>query len=111
MMGQAIRQAFKASFDATIDTVGVPAVFETADGGSTHALTVGHKTAGLRDEPIINAYGIDAVVISIKADDLPAAPKKFDRLTIAGTINVLHDVREVNLGGVVIGWKCYVRGT
>ena len=72
---------------------------------------------GLRDEAVVNAYGMNAQIITLAhiPEFITEGPDKFDRIVqdidAANPLPYVFDAvvrREV--GGVVIGWTAYVKG-
>ena len=68
---------------------------------------------GLRDEPIANAYGVDAQIITLAhvGPFTTRAPQKFDAIVQGGHLRYVFDAvicRAVD--GAVIAWTAYVRG-
>lgn len=102
----------KKAFETTIDALGVPAVWTQASGGGTGNLTIGFRTAGADDNEIINAYGIGAKIVKMKASDFtpPVEPQKFDSIVINSERYTLDACMPIHLNGALIGFKAYVRG-
>lgn len=112
MLTAAAMAAIKTQFDQTVAAIGVPAIWSRAKAPSpTKTITVGFKTAGVKDTEIVNAYGINAIILTVRALDVTVAPEKFDSFTIANVRHTADAVHPVNLQGRVIGWKVYVRGS
>ncbi len=112
MLGTSDFNRIKGSFEQVIALVGVPATLQRAKSpGSTVSLVVGFKTAGVKDVEVVNAYGLNAVIITVAAKDTTTAPEKFDVLTINGVRHTADAVHPVHLNGTIIGWKVYVRGS
>lgn len=112
MLTAAAISAFKFQFNSTVAAVGVSAVWSRAKAPTpTKTITVGYKTAGVKDTDVINSYGINAIVLTVRAADVAVAPEKFDSFTINGVRHTADAATPVNLKGEVIGWKVYVRGT
>lgn len=111
MLGASQLASIRSSFERTIADLGVPASWERAKaGGAAATVTVGFRTAGVRDEAIVNAYGINAVIMTMRASEAPVPPEKFDSFVVHGVRHTADAVHPVNLNGDVIGWKIYVRG-
>lgn len=72
------------------------------------------KHPGLRDEAIVNSYGVNAQIITLAhSDDFAATPpEKFDFIIEAnGALPYVFDAvvrREV--AGVVVAWTAYIKG-
>ena len=103
--------AIKASFNTTINMLGVPAVWSQAKAPEATAnITVGFKTAGKDDEEIVNAYGMGAKIITLIDGTTSPAPLKFDRIEIDNEVYTLGAVMPIHLNGTVIGHKAIARG-
>jgi len=111
MFDTAMAAKIQAAFLNGFGLLSTPAVWTQAKPPkATKAISVGIKTASARDEAIINAYGVAAKIILMKASDFTTPPEQFDQLTIGAETLVLADTHPVNVGNVVIFWKGYVRG-
>jgi hypothetical protein len=111
MLGASQFASIKSSFERAVADLGVPASWERAKvEGSAARLTVGFRTAGVKDEAIVNAYGINAVIMTVLASEALVPPEKFDSFIVQGVRHTADAVHPVNLNGEVIGWKVYVRG-
>jgi hypothetical protein len=107
-----VASSLKREFDRTVGALGVPATWSRAKSPTpTVALTVGFKTAGVKDVEIVNAYGLNAIVITVRASDVSVSPEKFDSFTINGTRYIADDVSPILLNASAVGWKIYVKGT
>ena len=73
---------------------------------------VGHRRQlGSNDTELVNAYGIDAVEITVLASTLPKAPAKFDKFTVNGQNHIVQDVRQqIGFGGTVLLYRAYCKG-
>ena len=102
----------KAAFKTVITELGVPAVHEAAapPNARTTIDKLGFKTVSKDDEVIVNSLGVDAKVITVDKSDL-AAIAKFDSFEIGAETYVAHSVHPIHLGGEVIGFKCYCKGS
>lgn len=66
-----------------------------------------------RDEALVNAYGIDAVTLTLPDADVfkSTAPEKFDAVKFAdGTVYVFNAVHPIQLDDTRVGWTCYSKG-
>ena len=72
----------------------------------------GHvRQLGIKDETLVNAYGIDAVEITCKVADFPFAPAKFDSFTVGTHKYVAQDVRtQIGFAGVPLLYRVYAKG-
>jgi hypothetical protein len=68
----------------------------------------------VRDEAIVNAYGVDAHIITIPCsigELVDAPPEKFDFIDHAGGERYVFDaVLRRTVSGVAIAWTCYMKG-
>lgn len=101
------------SLEATLRAVGTNAQYTRAKGGGGFPvrLLLSHVTP--RDEALVNAYGIDAVTLTLP--DMSAfkshPPEKFDAVKFAdGTVYVFNAVHPVQLDDTRVGWTCYSKG-
>jgi hypothetical protein len=94
-----------------IQTLGVPAVWKQAKPPQqTATAVVGFKSVGPNEAEIVNAYGIEAKILTIAAGDTPVAPEKFDTFEVNGETFVAQSAQAVHLNGQVIGYRCLVKG-
>lgn len=104
----------KSEFEATINAVGVPAVFTPVAAPSLPIAIdrVGFQSLAKAEETIVNAYGVNGRQIHIKASSLPAPPVKYDVVTVGGVRCVLESVipKFEHGSGAVMGWACYCVG-
>jgi hypothetical protein len=79
---------------------------------SPSATVVGHlRQLGSKDVELVNAYGIDAVEITCRADSFPQAPIKFDHIVVKGHSYIAQDVRmQVGFSGAPILYRIYAKG-
>lgn len=105
---------------ASLASEGVPGKFYRQgvqqSGGAGTPLRFHLRHASLRDEAIVNAYGVNAQIITLahSADFAALAPDQFDAVTQdidAPPVPIVFDavVRRV-VGGVVVAWTAYVKG-
>jgi hypothetical protein len=110
MLSAAARVKFQAAQDSVLDLLGVPAIWtQTKPPGATKPTTVGFKTAGYKDEIIVNSYGIGAKIITVKVSDV-AIIAKFDTLTIGAERYTIASVMPVHINGVHAYHKCIIKG-
>lgn len=110
MLTEAVFNKIKSSFDLLVDTLGVPAVWTQSKApNQTQSLVVGFRTTSATDIEVINTYGFGTVIITLRAEDLPAEPQKFDTFLIHGETYVANASHQVNLNGSTIGYKLYSR--
>jgi hypothetical protein len=111
VLSSALYATYKAQYERVIDTLGVSAVFKHTATGVTSNIVCGSRIAGDKDDAIVNAYGIGALIFTLKALDFTATPPlKFDLLTIGSETYVIDHVSPVHLNGSVFGYRCFVRG-
>jgi hypothetical protein len=112
MLGGALLSTVKSQYERTIDMLGVAATWTKANTpASTAAITIGSRIASDKDDAILNAYGIGALIFTLKATDFPVnPPTKFDTLKIGGEVYVIDHVSPVHMNGQVFGYRCYSRG-
>jgi hypothetical protein len=111
MFDSSMAAKIQGAFANAFGLLSTPAVWtQTKAPHATKSLEVGIKTAGPKDEAIINAYGVNAKIITMAAKDFTDPPEQFDQLVIGGEVLVLADVHPSNIGNTVVFWKGYVRG-
>jgi len=113
MLGSAIFAALKTEYDRAVDSLGFPATFTVAKTDASIKIPkVGFATIGRDDDALIQAYGVGARVITIKASDVTAPPVKFDRITIGAEVFTFEAVHNVHLPGTgaIIAYRCFSRG-
>ena len=110
MLSAADHQRIQLGTEAVVDALGVPALWEqTKAPNASKPVIVGFKTVTYKDEELINAFGIGAKVLTVKVKDI-AQVAKFDRFTIHGERYTIDEVMPVHLNGVLLFWKCFVKG-
>ena len=95
-----VRRGFKEA----ISILGTNATFKG------NAVTLGFKTAGVKDEEVVNAYGVGSKIITIDIDTINVIPKKFDFIHIDSNKYVFEAVHPIYLSDKQIGWKAFVKG-
>jgi len=100
------KDKYRAAWEQTIDTLGVPCTFNSKLNGSVNCVA-GFKTT--KDEEIVNAYGVGAKVITIRAVDVPVV-SKLDQCEIGPERYTFDAVMPVHLNELLIGWRCVVKG-
>jgi len=102
---------YRAGYELVIETLGTPATWTQAKPPhATKSVTAGLKIAGNEDDALVQAYGVGARVITVKAKDFTAAPEKFDRVTMGSETMTIEAVHPVHLNAALVGYKLYVRG-
>lgn len=100
------KNEFKAAYEHTIDTLGVPATVVTV-GGDSFDCTIGWKTT--RDEELINSYGVGVKVATVKYSDVSIL-KKMDGIRVHADRYTIDEVFPVYLNDIQVGWRCVIRG-
>lgn len=102
-----------SSLAAMLKAVGTNATYTRAKGGGGFPIRLLLTHASPRDEALVNAYGIDAVTITLPDADIFKSihPEKFDAVKFAdGTVYVFNAVHPVQLDDTRVGWTCYSKG-
>lgn len=97
----------KAAVDNVILKYGEPVEF-TPQGGAT-VFIQGAVQTPLADE-LVNDYDLTMLTVYLRTQDVPAQPKKFDRLKVRGLVRSVEESYEENLGGKVLVYRVKVRG-
>jgi hypothetical protein len=106
-----IQHAMTAAFNQAIRSLGLPASIKYAKGQPDKVIPhVGFASVSKTDESLVNAYGVAAKIITIRADDVTTPPSKFDIVTVGAEKFTLADAHPIHCGTAVIGWKCYSTG-
>jgi hypothetical protein len=101
---------FRASMEQIVDSLGVPATWTQAKPpNASVSLKVGVKTISWRDEELVNAYGINARMFTMKSSDVQTLTK-FDEIRIGQEKYVMDAAIPVHIGGQLAFWKGIVRG-
>ena len=104
--------SFKAAQLKTLDALGSPCHYVNVKSSNTLDIVAGFKTAGVRDEAIVNAYGVGAKIITVKASDFTTPPEKFDTFQFDGN-NETYKADTVNpkhIGAEVVFYTIYIKG-
>lgn len=91
-----------------IHRFGEPVEFTPKDTGVTHFITASVQRPNPAE--LINDFEQDRFVVYIAHDDIPAAPKKFDRIRVRGTLCSVEDASQEVLDGVPLCYMLRVRG-
>ena len=101
----------KDIFASVLYSLGSPAVWRKAtDPSVTAQITVGIKTAGPKDSTVVQAYGINARIITMDVAQFPVPPEKFDTVTVNGEDIVLETVHKIMISAGVEFYRAYARG-
>ena len=100
------RSDIRAKYEATIETLGVPAVVESMSGDSVSCI-VGFKTSN--SEELIAAYGVGVKVVTVRERDVPVV-KKMDRVLVESERYTINEVFPVYLNDLLVGWRCVIKG-
>ena len=110
MFDLATKNKLKASYISAFDLMSQPGSVEKAKPPhAVKALNVGFRHAGAQDTEVINAYGMNAVIITFKASDI--IPEKFDELTLDGKRFTLDSVHPIHVNGDLLFYKSYAKGS
>lgn len=110
MFTPAERAKYQSAWEGVVDLLGVPAIWRQAKPPRTSKnVTLGFKTVGMRDEELVNAFGVGAKVLTIKVRDLPVI-EKFDQIEIGNERYTIDTVLPIHLNGVHVFHKCFVKG-
>jgi hypothetical protein len=112
VLGSQLFATYKSEYERVIDTLGVQVVWARPSASiSGKKITAGSRIAADKDDAIINAYGIGALIFTLKSLDFPSGPPlKFDTLTIGTETHVIDHVSPVHMNGSIFGYRCYARG-
>jgi hypothetical protein len=101
----------RGEYEKLIDTLGIPLTWESAKQGSTAAIVAGMRIASDQSDAIVNAYGVGARIITLKASSFPTTqPEKFDKFKTGSEVYVADTVVPVHLNNELVGYRVYVRG-
>jgi hypothetical protein len=104
-----LTQQVKAGFEFIINQLGQDITWTSVKTKVTKTARMGFSGGSGDSDEIVNAYGIDHKVITIKASD-GFVPEKFDRFDYKGEIWICKAVKPLHLGAEFVGYKCYVGG-
>lgn len=111
MLGAVDYGNVKGSFEQVIELLGSPCIWTQAKPPhATKTVRAGFRTAGAQDAEVVNAYGIGAKIITLKAADFTVPPEKFDKLQFNAERYTADSVQPIHLNAAVVGWKIYARG-
>lgn len=104
----------KSQFASLVDTLGSAGSHTAAKAPQlvTAIDKMTFRSIGKAEEALVNAYGVDACMIHIKAASLVIPPTKFDFFTIGTMKYTVQAVTpKLELGtGIVIGYVCFCKG-
>lgn len=101
------RSDIRAKYEATIETLGVPAIVESNESGESVSCIVGFKTSN--SEELIAAYGVGVKVVTVRERDVPVV-KKMDRVLVSAERYTINEVMPVYLNDLLVGWRCVIKG-
>ena len=111
MLPANLQKQWAAAAQDTIKKLAQQPATYIKQGRPPRALEVAIRIAAPTDIEIVNAYGINARIITVAADDLaPDVLELFDRFWVAGETFTANGVRAIRLGNALIGYKCFSRG-
>lgn len=96
-----------AEFNANVARFGTDGILRP--GVDQVAVKVGRATVRDTDAAIVNALGVGARILTLRALDIGAAPPptRFDTLSADGRLYVLDFVNSVYIQSTLWGWRCY----
>jgi hypothetical protein len=99
------------AFSMTINTLGAPMKWVQAKAPkATAEIIAGFRAVGVRDVALVNAYGVEAKIITVRAGTTPVPPAKFDSFEVAGEVYVAQAVHEVHANERLLGYKLFCKG-
>ena len=111
MLTASLFSTMKSEYERIIDTLGVQMNWTQAKPPrNTKQVVAGMKIAGVQDDAIVQAYGVGARIITVKAADFATAPEKFDKFAVGTESHIAEAVHQVHLNAQLIGYKIYVKG-
>jgi hypothetical protein len=111
MLDAATKGKMAAAFSTAIVTLGSPMQWQEAlPPNRTATITAGFRAVNRDDLSIVNAYGVETKVITVRAQDLPQAPAQFDAFIINGERYVVQASHQVHLNDLLVGHRCYCKG-
>jgi len=111
MLGAALFSSMKSQYNFTIDTLGTPMQWVHVKSGLTKTVNAGMKIAGDNDAALVQAYGVGARIITVKAIDFSTdKPEKFDKFVSGAETYIAEAVHPVHLNAEVIGYRVYIKG-
>lgn len=108
------RAAVRGGFEELIDLLGstvkwVPSPSSHATASRT--MVAGVRPVGADETDVVNAYGIDARIVTAKVSDFKTdQPQKFDRFELGDEVLVVHHVRIDRVNNAKALYTCYCRG-
>ncbi len=111
MLGATLFTQMRSSYERVIDTLGVQVTWTQAKTPhNSKSVVAGMKIAGVQDDAIVQAYGVGARIMTLKASDFPTPPEKFDRLAVDSEVYTAEAVQPVHLNAALVGYKIYIKG-
>lgn len=110
MLNTAEFSKIKAAQLQAFDLLSSPSAWTQAKAPhATKNVQVGIRTLGFRDTELINSYGIEAVIITMKYKDVPGI-EKFDKLDINGSRYTVQQVFPAMLNAEQLFSKMIAKG-
>lgn len=104
----------RTTYELAVNLLGIPGTVTHTKTGATQSVSrIGIANArSVGDVNIVNAYGINARILTFLQSSLPFEPEKFDVVEVTGERLVLDAVIPVHEpgSGVIIGFRGFVRG-
>lgn len=111
MLTRTLFSTMKSQYERVIDTLGVPMSWTHIKSGLTLSVIGGIKIAGNEDIAIVNAYGIGARIITVKASSFPTThPEKFDKFVVGSETYIIENVSPVHFNGELVGYRVFTKG-
>ena len=111
MLTPLLNGSYKNHMEQANHDLGVPvkwvqtkAPFDTKDN-----VLVGFKHVGWREEELVNAYGVGAIIVTINVTDIPLV-EKFDKIELGEERYTLAEVFPIYITGEQVFWKSIVQG-
>lgn len=77
---------------------------------ATRAVNGYIKMVGKDETEIINAYGMNAKVLTVAAKDFTTRPEKFDTFTLGADRYTVNAVQDIHINNAVAFYKIILRG-
>lgn len=96
--------------ERVLTQLGTPGVWcQALKPNATNKVTVGMRTVGWQDTELVNAYGINARILTVSVKEVSLLAK-FDRIEIGNEKYTLDDAIPVYVNGQIVFWKGVVKG-
>lgn len=107
-MSAAMKRDLISAFNTMVDTAGVPFAHEDPDGVAQPAIIAHRVSPQKTDETIINALGLDTVILVCK-NTTGLAIDKFHQVTepTTGRVLVVQYIHPVPISDTLVGYRLY----